>query len=151
MLSFTSFNLAKNIRIPANLAAPSPVFRLATLRTKTLHQAAKFHDYNFRMYFMQKTVDTFNQLAKESDEKIAAFCENEGKQNYLQIKRMATLNAAYAKTPVFLDPIIQNRVDDLASSSSSKQESSSSNNTDDIEKDLPKRRAFSSEGGEHDE
>lgn len=146
MFSATSFTLVKkSIRIPSDLAAPSPVFRLATLRTKTLNRAAQFHDYNFRMYFMQKTVDTFNQMAKQPEDKIAEFCNGEGKQNYLQMTRMAGLNAAYAKTPVFLDPVIQTRVDDLAAAASESKKGSSS---EDLEKDLPKRRAFSSEDGE---
>jgi len=99
------------------MSAANPVFRLAQLRSKTLKQAAKFHDYNFRMYFLQKTVDTYNNIAKKPEQEIRSFCETQGKDEYLQIKRMAALNAAYAKTPVFLDPKIHGKVEALAAES----------------------------------
>lgn len=77
---------------------------LATLRTKTLAASRVFGDYNFRNYFVQHTKDTFAAVEKKSAEEIAAFVKGEGRQNLAQMRRMATINKVYSKTPVFLDP-----------------------------------------------
>jgi hypothetical protein len=119
------------------MSSPNPVFRLAKLRSKTLKQASKFHDYNFRMYFLQKTIDTYNTVAKQPEDQIRAFCEGQGREQYLQMKRMSSLNAAYAKTPVFLDPAFHSS-ESLAAESKA------------AEKALP-MRAFSSDDGEEGE
>ena len=130
-VSFQPVATSSSIKI----AQANPVFRLAHLRAKTLKQAGKFHDYNFRIYFLAKTVDVYNAMAKQPEAKIAEFCAGEGKEQYLQMKRMSSLNSTYSRTPVFLDP-------QFSSATSQNPASVKSN-----EASLP-RRAFASEEDE---
>jgi hypothetical protein len=123
-----------------------PVFRLARLRRKTISAAAKFHDYNFRMYFVTKTNDVYNEMSKKSDADIQAFVKGEGKEMLAQIQRMSLLNAVYARTPVFLDPAIQStvrrRVADADEEAQDAEEGKSKSKIDNInESSLPHQGA----------
>lgn len=96
------------------MPASATIFKLAKLRQRTLRQVSRFHDYNFRAYFAQRTVDRFNVVVRQPDDEARRFLAGEGVEQLRQMRRMAALNATYSKTPVFLDPAIQPRVKPVA-------------------------------------
>ena len=88
------------------LPKAAPVFRLARLRKQTLAAATQFHDFNFRLYFVGKTNDTFNEVSRRPDTDIEEFVSGAGREQLAQMRRMSTLDATYSRTPVFLDPVV---------------------------------------------
>eukprot|EP00758_Cryptobia_borreli_P013375 Tbor_TRINITY_DN5827_c3_g1::TRINITY_DN5827_c3_g1_i1::g.6451::m.6451 len=76
---------------------------IAALRNQTLKAAKQFKDYNYRVYFVNKTKNVFRDVESMPPDEIKSFINGEGKKNLNQMRRMSFVNMMYASVPVLAD------------------------------------------------